>query len=600
VRLAADGQGVPADLAESYVVARGVVAVALALAEPTYDAAPSIAHRVAEEKARALAHVSVGESHLLGASIDYSAMAPVGMADRDDARAGWFRAVSWLENASLALEGIGERDSRSHVDVATARVHARAALLLARALEAGVDADAANAWERVERASQLMIGDADDVTPRDLSLAAARAEFDLRNGAWLANVVRVDRVRHAVARGRAAPSFHLLAPRSTPDGQLLRSLTSPSVGPRNPSETPATWLPTNHADPPITLRDGVRALPCALDVAAWLGSAEARAALHDSGDDAYERYDELLDHLTWARPPDEPLASPERHGTPYLSMIDAIETWLGPSAGDGMQPAAQTTEWRKRKAEVALAAWTQLRHDATAFTRIPLGDVRLPPRTPGPPTLRAFVEPHPEAIAKLAGFVRQTARALRSEGALPSSSPALRVLDEVDDLLWTALGAAVYQTADDPLPPALSAALSAFPARLLALEASVADGAAAEVPITVDVHVDAVSSRVLEETTGRIEELWMVMREPGTHRLWLALGASIPHYELVQPASQRMSDSAWRARLRTEGDPPPGSLARAYLIGADSAPPAAGSSRHQPSKEPVAAPNHPHKAVSAG
>lgn len=574
VRLAADSLTAGPDLVAPYVVARGLVAVALALAEPTYRAGPGIAPLVEGERARVLAHAGIGVSPCLGVPIDYSAMSPRGMADRDEARAGWFRAVSWLQNAPLALEGSGEPGAIGHVDVATARMHARAALILAHLLEQDVDAEAANAWARIERASELVIGEADDVTPRDLSAAVTRAEIDPRSIDWIASVVLVDRVRHAVARGRVVPAFHLLGPRSTPDGELLQSLVFPTIGPR--IVTAPTASAPGRVDSPTTARNGIRALPTCLDIAAWLGSGEARAALHDSRDDAYERYEETLERLMRARPPD--LASPGRHRTPYLSMIDAIETWLLPSQGDSIQPAASTSEWLKRKAEVALAAWTELRHDATALTRIPLAEVHLPPRTPGAVTVAAFVEPHPEAIAKLAALVRQTVRALVTEGALRSGSPALRVLDEVDDLLWVALGAAVYETADDPLPPLLEGAVAAFPDRIGALEAALADAGVADVPVAVDVHVDVPSGRVLDEATGRIDESWMVMHEARTHRLWLALGASLPHHEIVLPASQRASDSLWRGRLQTKGEPPPSVMARAYVIAPEAALPAAGVS----------------------
>ncbi len=570
VRLAADERAARADLAPSYVVARAVVAVALALAEPNHGPGRDIARLVAGEKARAQAHEGSAVSPLVGVPIDYSALTPVGMADRDEGRAGRFRAVSWLENVSLAFEGAGERDSGAHVDIAVARVQARAAMLLARALDANVDAEAANAWDRVERAGQLMIGETDAVTPRELSAAATRAGLDLANPAWFANVTRVDRVRHAVARGRVAAVFRLLGPRATPDTEVLQLLTFPSVGARNRSTAPITWPRPEHVDTSLTAQSTERALPSALDIAAWLGSGEARASLHDSGGDAYDHYDETIERLMRARRPDG--ITPERHRTPYLSMIDAMETWLAPSAGDSVQPSASTSEWRKRKAEVALAAWTELRHDATALTRIPLGDVRLGPPSPRPAPVPAFVEPHPEAIAKLVGFVRQIKRALVAEEELPGASPALRILDEVDDLLWTALGAAVYETADESLPPRLEAALSTFPGRLLALEAALAEVGAADVPLTVGVHLDTSSSRVLEQATGRVDEAWIVMREPSTHRLWLGLGASIPHHELVEPASGRQSDTAWRTRLQVDGEPPPGPLERAYSIAAEPGP----------------------------
>jgi hypothetical protein len=88
---------------------------------------------------------------------------------------------------------------------------------------------------------------------------------------------------------------------------------------------------------------------------------------------------------------------------------------------------------------------------------------------------------------------------------------------------------------------------------------------AADVPLVTDVHEDLPSARVLEEAIGRVEQAWMIVREPGTHRLWLAFGAALPHAELVQPAAARLSDGAWRARLASDGDPPPDALERPYL-----------------------------------
>jgi uncharacterized protein DUF3160 len=554
-RLSVEGRTAPADLAPSYVVARGLVGVALALAEPKYQPSPALSRFVGEEKARVLSHAGVAFSPWFDMPIDYSALTPVGMADHDPQRANRFRATSWLENASLALQGVGEGTARGQVDIATARVHARAAMLLSRLLDQDVDAEAARAWEKIEGSSELLIGDSDEVTPRDITAAVSRADLDPRSAAWIANVVRADSVRHAVARGRVAPSFRLLGPRATPDGELLQSLTFPLVGPKTSVE------PSSAGG-----AGAVRALPSALDVAAWLGSQEARAALHASGGDAYGGYQDALDRSRLARPEDTSPWAAGRHRTPYLSMIDAIETWLLPSEGDSVQPAALTAEWRKRKARVALAAWTELRHDATALTRVPLDAYRLPARAPGDVSVPVFVEPHPEAIAKILGFVRQTARALVGEGALKSDSEVLQVFGAVDDLLWAALGAAVHETADDSLPPSLAATLAAFPAGVQALEAAVGDSGAAEVPLAVTVHVDMASELALEETIGRIEEVWLVMREPRTHRLWVALGAAIPHYELVLPAAQRSSDGAWRARLQTEGDPAPGPLARDHVF----------------------------------
>jgi hypothetical protein len=572
VRLATESRGAPADLAAAYLVARGVVGVALAFVDSAYTPPAELAPLVEGERARVVAHSAVGVSPWLGVPVDYTAMAPAGAADRDEAHAGWYRAVAWLELAGLALEGRGEDRVHSQVDVGTARIHARAAMLLTRMLTYELDAEAATAWDRIERSSELLVGEAADATPRQIQAAATKAKLDLLDRAWLANVVAVDRVRRAVARGngarvddgfagarvpaagfdplapigRLSPSFRLVAPRDTPDAELLQALVFPMVGRRT-----------------VSARADVRALPSSLDVAAWLGSGDARAILHETGDDAYGRYADTLDRLTSARPPN---GSIERHRTPYLSLLDAVETWLGPSIGDRVQPGASTAEWRARKAEVALDAWTALRHDARPMARLQSTDLRLPAPEPTPSPVPVFVEPHPEAIAKLLAFVRQLERAMVADGALPPHGAAVTVLDEVNDLLWDALGMATHEASDQPVPPECAARVATLPARLRALEDVLDRAGAADVPLVTDVHEDLPSARVLEEAIGRVEQAWMIVREPATHRLWLAFGAALPHAELVQPASARLSDGDWSARLASDGDPPPDALERPYLV----------------------------------
>ncbi|HEY1696726.1 MAG TPA: DUF3160 domain-containing protein [Polyangiaceae bacterium] len=577
VRLEAESRGAGADMGTPYLVARGVVAVALAFVDDHYRPPAAVQPLVDGEKARVLTHEGVAVSPWLGVPLDYSAMSPRGAADRDEAHAGWFRAVAWLEGAALSLEGDGEPGVRAEVDVATARDHARAALLLARLLDYDVDPEAASAWDRVSRAGELLVGPADDPSPRDLAGAAEGLKLDLRSGDWFANVAAVDRVRHATARarlariddgslgsiaprgglapampiGRLAPGFRLVGPAATPDGELLQALVFPLVGKYTGGE------------PAATDRDGQRALPTALDVAAWLGSKVARDRLHAAKDDAYARYDEALRRLEAARPPQGAL---ERHRTPYLSMIDAMETWLRPSLGDAVQPGAGTTEWAARKAEVALGAWTELRHDATAMARVQVVDLRIAPRTTVESPVPVFVEPNPEAIAKLDGVVRQLRQELVGAGLLPRTAPSLAVLDEVDDLLRTALGVAEHEASDEAVPQDLAQALAGLPSRLRALETTVASAGAADVALIADVHSDRPSARALEQAVGRVEELWTVERDPETHKLWLAVGASLPHFEIVTPMASRQSDAQWREKLTADGEPPPGALATAYTL----------------------------------
>ncbi len=581
-RLLAESKDARADLAPAYTVARGVVAVAAALAHKEYVPAADIADVVAKEKERVLSHAGPGDSPLLGVTVDYSAMALRGIAEKDETRGAWFRAMAWLAHAPFMLVGRGEDGAVGKISVTLARTHARAALMISRLLDREVDAEAAKAWERIERLGRFIAGPADDVTPFDVSRAAVPAGVDMKDARWIANVVQVDKLRHALTRNhvtrlfdgpggvrmpasdagaggarsvaRMAPSLRIFGARAAPDGEVMQALVFPAIG---------AMTPTEH--PPPTSRDSVRALPSALDVAAWLGASEARAALHDAGDDGYDGYDASLDRLVRRRATEDTLA---RHGSLYTSSLSAIATYVTPSAADPGQPGAGTQAWRQRKMDAALSAWTFVRHDAITFTRLPLAasGTADPPRT-ATASIPAFVEPHPEAIATLVGTVRQALRGLTAMEALASDSPARAMLKEVDDLLTLSLGIALRQSNDEPLAPQEAAALASFPARMVDLESRIALTGSADTPVVADVHADLGPARVLEEATGYVDEIYMVVAEPRTRRLVLAVGASIPHYELVQPAALRLSDIGWRARLQVAGGAPArGAWTKSFVV----------------------------------
>ena len=583
-RLGAESRDARADLAPAYVIARGLVAVASTLANPAYVVPRELADVVAKEKAKVIAHAGTSDSVLLGVGLDYSAMSLRGIAEKDDARAGYFRAMAWLGMAPLMLAGSGEEGAAGKVSVTLARTHARAALMISRLLDREVDPEAAQAWERIERLSAFIAGPADDITPQEIARAASSEKTDLRDAQWIANVARVDHLRHLAARQhttrlydgaggvrvapasapldggaaplvRVSPSVRVVSGRSAPDGELLQAVVFPTIG----------ALKSEHADkPPSTARDGVRALPTGLDVMAWLGASEARPVLHETGDDAYERYDAVIDRMSERRAPEDATL---RHASLYASTLDAIGTFVTPSAADRGQAGAGTLAWRRRKLEAGLVAWTDLRHDATTFTRLPLdkSGTADPARTASA-TVPAFVEPHPEAIAKLVALVRQALRGLTAMDALAADSPARAILTEVDDLVWTALGIALREANDEPLTPQESAALASFPARFVGLESRLALTGSADATIAIDVHTDLGPARVLEEAIGYVDELYMVMAEPRTHRLVLAVGAALPHYEFVQPAALRLTDIGWRARLQAGSPPARDAYAKAYVI----------------------------------
>jgi hypothetical protein len=265
---------------------------------------------------------------------------------------------------------------------------------------------------------------------------------------------------------------------------------------------------------------------------------------HEARDDAYENYDAALESLYRRRPENDVT----RHASVYMSMTDAIATYLAPSAADLAQPMAQSAAWRRRKLEVGLAAWTALRHDVVPFAR----GASAPPamllaNKTSTLDVATYVEPHPEAIAKLEAVVRQIMRGFETLGAFSPAQFARATLGEIDEILYLAFRAAQREGNDEAFTPEEAAQLGALPRRIAELEARL--GVVSETPLVADVHVDAGGGRVLTEATGYLDELAVVFREPASGRMVLAFGNAASSYEFAQPASQRLRDSAWRARL---------------------------------------------------
>src|SRR5207253_6092556 len=105
-----------------------------------------------------------------------------------------------------------------------------------------------------------------------------------------------------------------------------------------------------------------------------------------------------------------------------------------------------------------------------------------------PAAATAFVEPHPEAIARLLAMTRQTRRGLEALGGMVATSNASTWLLDVEDLLALCLRVAVRAGNDMAPDHDDAAALADVPVRLGALEARLEAGHAADRPLVIDVH----------------------------------------------------------------------------------------------------------------
>lgn len=211
----------------------------------------------------------------------------------------------------------------------------------------------------------------------------------------------------------------------------------------------------------------------------------------------------------------------------------------------------------RARLESTLAAWTTVCHTASTF-----GRTKPPPvPAPGPREIRvsgaplpAFVEPEPEAIARLVGTLRQARRGLAGLGSLAKGSPADLLLADAEDIVKIALRVAERTARDGVLAADDSTALAAIPSRMAALELDAADEGGpyvAVIPRGSRIDPRAPSARPVRSRLRSCS-----LARGFTRRLVLAVGAHVAHFEAVERTDQAEGAAALLERRIEDGKVP--------------------------------------------
>jgi hypothetical protein len=560
-RLRAEGSAsLGTELAEGYRIARGVIAAARALAQPTtYAPPPDLAAAIAQEKGQVEGHAGLATSPILNQPIDYTRFAPPSASAHPNA----YRALAWLSAAPFALVGRGEAPG-AQLSVAQARMNARAAMLLARVCARDVDAPLHTAYTKLLRLLAFVWGPPDDLSLTEIDQLATTAGVDLTKPDNISNVARVDKLRARAMAGRAPSAFdgsagvgragvsvRVFGGHAAADSLVLQALVGAPVGLAQESAAAA---------PVDRLRQGRRVLPSTLDIPAWLGLREARAALRESRADAFDGYDAALVSLQRTRPAEGSALHASIHG----SLVDSLIAWAtvqSPPNPIRLSPAAE-----RARVESMLAAWTLVRHSGQALSRRAPSPINVPElRVTGAP-LPVFVEPLPEPIARLRGTMKQIRRGLAEVGGLKNDTPAMNLLVEIEEMLKAAQKGAERHANDEVLTNEEAAALASLPARLARVEEECGPESAG--PVVAIVYSDPASHRVLASATGKIEPILMLARAANRDEPILVVGAHHTHHEIIESGftsapgvlhgakSPALTDASWRARLKSTKDAP--------------------------------------------
>jgi len=476
---------------------------------------------------------------------DYSQYTPRGHYTLSPELEKYFKAMMWYGRLTFRLKNT---------------VETQRALLMIQAMRTAQTTSGKTAtelWQNIYDPTVFIVGKADDLSFHEygaLSDQIFGTSPDLTSFADTAKMAEFDKAAKNLPppqinsmwvyiwqdRDEATQGFRFMGQRFTLDQYVFGQLIFRKVG---------------------TLSEP-RGLPKGLDLLAAMGSDEAYNLLNQMGETKYENFDTQLtkvkgevagfgtdswtQNLYWA----------------WLYSMQPIFAVKGPQYPAFMQNQA----WLHKDMVTALSTWTELKHDTILYSKQVMAEMgggqdEEPPK--------GYVEPNPEAFARLLALAQMTRTGLEERGLLDETTKGNldNLIDELQFLLtisqseltgatisnddyWRIqyyggwMEAMTIAAAD---PPADSQGRNYLEDQKSALVADVASG----------------YGFALEEGVGYPVPILVVSPQAPYH---LTFGAVYTYYEFSVPANERMTDETWRTQLESGSAPAMPDWTKSYII----------------------------------
>jgi len=496
--------------------------------------------------------------------IDWSQFRPRGHYTEGIALQAYFRCMMWLGRPDLGWN-LGPGAS-PRVDVRRER---RDALLAVMALDRS---GAATPLANVTRIVDFLVGRPDNVSVSDihdaLDDAALGRPEELLDAAPLARFDAA--LANRGARGQQIRSQVVVSPKTTKPAPL--PLVFQIFGQRFALDS---FVLANVVFDQIVYRGEKqqRKLPSGLDVMAALGSDSALPFLKSELEHWH-----YASNLLAARRSVDSLPPEAWSATAYAQWLAALRT-LDDQPAEGAFPHVMRREaWRHKELRSALASWTELRHDTVLYVKQSYTASTACEYPAG------YVEPYPAFFARMAELATTLAR--RLESALPANtSPAtsngaertcsvqsgffdgfaaqMRKLEQLaqqelrQEPFTNEQAAFLKQTLDQRGGGSGGPHYTGWYPRLF-----YGVNPATWAPVVADVHTNPDDGNVLEEGTGDVEFLVAAI-DNGAQRA-AYVGPTYSYYEFTSPASERLTDPEWQARIESGKLPDPPAFTRDF------------------------------------
>ncbi len=306
-----------------------------------------------------------------------------------------------------------------------------------------------------------------------------------------------------------------------------------------------------------------RYLPSGMDVMAVMGSERAAAWLEQDPAAQNTTYASQLDSLkSWI----DSLAQDDWIETSYNAWLYTLRSLLEP-AGEGYPLFMQSTAWQDKQLNTALGSWAELKHDTLLYAKqayAGIGGCGWP--APPPPVIaRNYVEPVPEAFARIAALAEMTRQGLEGRELIQQipldEEYAFSMSDRLKMLAAKAIelkALAEKELGGQPFTEDEENSLRSFGDYLeeLVIWANGRDTELDPAAILADVATDPNKGEVLEVGIGSVHEIYAIVPIPqadGSLALTVARGGIFSYYEF--PSKERLTNEAWRQQVKDGNTP---------------------------------------------
>ena len=471
---------------------------------------------------------------------DYSQYIPRGHYTRSEELQKYFKAMMWYGRLTFRLRDAFETQR---------------ALLLTQALRSATAPDgtpALDLWKNIYEPTVFIVGKTDDLSYfeygnlSDQVFGAGNDTQAFGDPAKLAQFVELARqlpppqvnsmwVWINEDKTEATQGFRFMGQRFTLDEYVFGQLIWRNVG---------------------TL-DKPRGLPKGLDFFAALGSQDAYETLNAMGETGYANYDKQMDKV---RKEIADLGLDSWTQNLYWSWLYSFQPLIGGKDGR-FPPFMQNLAWRYKELNTALGSWTELKHDTLLYAKQVMaemggGEPASPPH--------GYVEPNPEAYARLLALAKMTRDGLQSRNLLSTTTQAN--LENLMDLLDFMKNVSEQELAGNTLSDENYWRIQYFGGELEALTLAASDcaetdpsmcrdlsdqKAAIVADVATGINPDG-SLSVLEEGVGQPTLMYVILPDEPYR---LATGAAYSYYEFEVPPEQRMTDEQWQSLVEQGNQP---------------------------------------------